>query len=120
MTPAELRALMATAEYHPGETTEQLRARAHAEGMLQSWRAWLPGLLDKTEREHMRLALLAANGAPVLQQLNAEEQDALIDFIRSQRPPSISPITPASQADGGAPAAIRSLPAGAHSSEVSQ
>lgn len=44
--PAELRRLMTLAERVPGETTEQLRARAAAEGLLSSWRAWLPALLD--------------------------------------------------------------------------
>lgn len=125
LTPSDLRLLMAAAEHHPGETTEQLRARAHAEDVLQSWRAWLSGLLDGDRRLLADLSAVRAHhaftaerigqpGCPV--RLKAAEFVATLDAAIA----SLSPIAPDSQSGTRAPAAIRPLPAGAHLSEVSQ
>lgn len=152
MSPAELRALMATAERQPGETTEQYTARAIAEHQLSSWRVWLPGLLDSltyaeppeyeerleyerrvldAEVEGIRSVKAIREAAAQLLEGRARKQDAWIvryalltaaEAVRAlpdgscTSPELINPITPASQADGGAPAAVRPDPAGAHSS----
>jgi hypothetical protein len=124
MTPAELRHLIAAAEHHPGETNEQFCARCAAEHQLSSWRVWLPGLLARIEgleratRTYADSYMLDEASDPDLTGIDVTQHkravavfDALDDLL---------PITPASQASGGAPAAVRSLPAGAHNSEVSQ
>lgn len=145
MTPADLRALMATAERQPGETTEQLRARASAEGTLTSWRAWLPALLD-----HLAPVCSACGGseflrkgshwhpAPICKPCFLVWYDGTVEDrtdpasvgkaslaakAEGKWPwdmPEFLPIAPASQAGTRAPAAVRPDPAGAHSSEVSQ
>jgi hypothetical protein len=144
MTPADLRTLMATAEYQPGETTEQYNARHDAEHQLSSWRVWLPGLLGCTpfaSREACEVgAIEAVRLLEHAEEINANCEECegegapelcgscfpLFDAARVQRRlvmqslAVLSPITPASQVSGGAPAVIRNPPAGAHSSEVSQ
>lgn len=49
LTPAALRAHMETLNRYPGNDTEAWRQRAHAQQVLDDWRAWLPGLLDLVE-----------------------------------------------------------------------
>jgi len=56
MSPAEIRALMVDADQRV-TTTEQAIAQARAEGMLSSWRAWLPGLLGERPRDEILTAV---------------------------------------------------------------
>lgn len=56
MSPAELRALIATADQRPVTTAETID-QARAEGVLSGWRAWLPGLLAERPRDEILTAV---------------------------------------------------------------
>lgn len=121
LTRADLFALMAAAEWRPGMTRAEVVERAKAEGALTSWRAWLPVWLEHGRQvaEDLRAVrahhhFIATNiGQPgCIVRLSAERYVAALDAAIA----ALSPITPASQAEVRAPAAIRSNPAGAHSS----
>lgn len=111
LTPAALRALMATAEWRPGMSTADVIAQARAEGALLSWRAWLPALLGPPPSADPVEAASARAAA-----LESELEDVRAELIRLL-PLRRGLASCGERADGGI---LPFSAVGAHLSEVSQ